>query len=321
MMPLPADVPQEIWNEIIQRAEKDLSTLYNLCLVSTSFLTQAQRTLYHDINICNDDHDAPVYSGWVIRAGRASKLLETLVTHNNALAGHVQRLYHHLDSSSQHYWDLMKHGLRLMVNLRSLILTDIPSSISSLFEGCTFRLRVFECDATCDDPKTYREITQFFSSQPDLRSLDICGYTGPDKSFIGPHLPKLEALVGDNRTIENLLPRQPLVTKLTWILHLQDDILSASPTPRRIASSLSIIRVFSLGGYYWRPSVGIFIPYLSSVEVLRLVGEASHYVSNLILLASQFLTWFPSSLFYTSSPSYPIFPSSEYSSGVADFLP
>lgn len=274
LMTSPANIPQEIVDEIIQRPENDPNTLCNLCLVARSFLPRAQQILYRDITINLHSYDVPALSKWAVTAERAIEFFETLTTRNNALAEHVQRLYHHhYIRFSAYYWGLMKRSLRLMVNLQSLVLTSIPEPIIGFFNGCTFRLKNFDCDTLYNDFQTCREITQFFFSQPDIQSLDICGYTRPDEPFSGPHLPKLETLRGDSCSIENLLPQQPLVTNLSWALSFGERTIRL-PTPR-IASSLSNIHHFSLAGFSDRPDIGFLIPYLPSVRVLRLVGESS----------------------------------------------
>lgn len=272
-MTSPANIPQEIIDEIIQHAQNDPTTLCNLCLVASSFLPRTRQILYRNINTCCNDYDVLVFSEWAVTGERVVKFFETLTTHNNALAEHVQRLYDNT-GFCESYEDLVKWSLRLMVNLQSLILINISSPATGFFDGCTFRLKIFGCDISYDDDiQIRREITRFLASQPEIQLLDACGYTAHDESLPKPHLPKLQALVGDTCTIENLLPQQPLVINLTWELGIDDRSLGF-PTPHLIASSLSNIHHFSLVGYFWRYDIGLFIPYLPSVQVLRLVGES-----------------------------------------------
>ena len=107
-------IPQEIYDLIIHQAKTDRSTLYNLCLVSSSFLPQAQRTLYHDLNISTDGYS--LCSGWRINATQAMSLFRTLTELNPALAKYVQSLYHRLSSY---------HGFVERLVIQTVLVSDI----------------------------------------------------------------------------------------------------------------------------------------------------------------------------------------------------
>jgi len=272
-------LPPEILGAIIQHAINDPNTLCNLCLVSTSFLPQARRILYHDINVAGGK-DALLYSGWLISFPRAAELLKTLIKRNRTLAKHIRRLYHHNYYYNQYYWDLMKQSLQLMSNLKTLIFTSVDMPIVGLFNHCTFQLEVFGCDSPCKDAESRLEITRLLSSQIDLTSLYICGCWHSDESFPEAHnFPGLGALAGDRHTIESILPGRSSVTQLTWIPSEDED---CTTPPLMITSELSDIRILALGGYYERPDLRFILPYLPSLRVLRLYGD-SPSVSGLAL--------------------------------------
>ncbi len=271
-------LPPEILGVIIQHTENDRNTLCNLCLVSTSFLLQSQQVLYRDINVAGGK-DALVCSGWLISFTRAAELLKTLVKRNSQLAKHVRRLYHHNYYYNQYYWGLIKQSLRLMVNLKSLIFTSVDVPVPGLFDDCTFRLEVFGCDWPCSDTESLYHITRLLSSQIDLTSLYIWGSWRSDGSFLEAHdFPKLGVLAGDRRTIESILPGRSMVTQLTWMPSEDED---RSTPPLMITSELSQIRILALGGYHERSDLRYFLPYLSSLQVLRLYGD-SRSVSRLV---------------------------------------
>ncbi|KAF5354064.1 hypothetical protein D9756_007351 [Leucocoprinus leucothites] len=268
--PIIPHIPQEIYDIIIDQANPHRSTLYNLCLVSSSFLPQAQRTLYQNLNISDDGF--ALCSGWLIDATRAMSLFRTLTEHNPALAKYVHSLYHrlasHHDSPDSLYWNLFRQALRRLTNLKRLTITCI-NPVLDLYTGCSFRLEVFGSDRACDEPVVQEAILQHLAAQPNLRSLYAW------KLFRhGEHLPlylcpNLDALTGDRRTIEGILPGRS-VSRLTWIPDSGED--TSSP-PLSISAELSNIRILSLGGYYKRPSLRLVIPYLPSLQVLRLFGE------------------------------------------------
>lgn len=272
-------LPPEIMGVVIRHLENDRNALCNLCLVSTSFLSEAQRVLYRDINVAGGK-DALVNSGWLISFPRAAELLNTLIKRNRALATHVRRLYHHNYYYNQYYWGLIKQSLQLMTNLKSLIFTSVDLRVLGLFDDCTFRLEVFGCDWSCRDNELRHDMTRLLSSQLNLTSLYIWGFWHSNESFPEAHnFPNLGALAGDRRTIESILPGQSMVTQLTWIPSEDED---CSTPPLMITTELSRIRILALGGDYERPDIRFFLPYLPSLQILRLYGDSPN-VSRLIL--------------------------------------
>jgi len=263
-------VPQEIYDLIIHQAKTDRATLYNLCLVSGSFLPQAQRALYRDLNISDDGF--ALCSGWHINTTQAMSLFRTLTEHNPALAKFVHSLYHRLASchgfAERLYWNRFQQTLRLLSNLKRLTITCI-NPIPDLYTGCSFKLDVFGSDRACDEPVSHDATLQHLAAQPDLRSLYAWRFYRSEEHLPITYCPNLEALTGDRRTIEGILPGRS-VTRLTWIPDSGEDILSP---PRSIATELLNIRILSLGGYHKRPCIQRVISYLPSLEVLRLFGE------------------------------------------------
>ncbi|KAF9451423.1 hypothetical protein P691DRAFT_807775 [Macrolepiota fuliginosa MF-IS2] len=265
-------LPQEIVHVIIHQAKDNRTTLYNLCLVSTSFLHEAQRSLYHNLNITDDIF--AFCSGWTIDFDGAKTLLITLTEHNTALAEHVHSLYHRLTNvdhyNNEAHWKLFARSLQLMSNLKRLIVTCSHPTTDYLAEYPFRRLEVFACDRSCGDPITYKDTMHLLSTQPHLKSIYVWDLFHNNEPFPEDCCLNLEALTGDRRTIESILPGRS-VTKLTWIPASGEDGVSI---PRTIISELSNIRIFSLGGYYDRSSFHLLIPYLPSLEVLRLFGKS-----------------------------------------------
>lgn len=269
----PRHIPREIVGVIIHHAQNDRGTLYNLCLVSRSFLPEAQRILYREIIISNDN--PPVCSGWFISTTSATQLLTTLTGHNTPLAELVWSFYHHyvhpndLDDGS-HYWNLVKRSLRLMVNLKKLTIFG-ADPIADFFEGCSFDLKAFGYDGEGGNPELfYDTMLQLLSGQSNLESLYIPRWICDHKALPNTCCPRLKALTGGRLTIENILPGRP-VTRLTWVPNMVENLYTL---PSTIISKLSSICVLVLGGYYERPSLRLFFPYLASLQVLRLVGKA-----------------------------------------------
>jgi len=286
-------IPQEIYDLIIHQAKTDRSTLYNLCLVSSSFLPQAQRTLYHDLNISTDGYS--LCSGWRINATQAMSLFRTLTELNPALAKYVQSLYHRLLSChgfvERLYWNRFQQTLRLLSNLKRLTITCI-NPIPDLYTGCSFRLEVFGSDRACDEPVMHDATLQHLAAQPDLRSLYAWRFCRSEEHLPATYCPNLEALTGDRRTIESILPGRS-VTRLTWIPDSGEDI---SSPPQSIAVELSNIRILSLGGYFKRLCLRQVIPYLPSLEVLRLFGETRE-------VRCHFFLWHCDAMAFTTSIS------------------
>jgi hypothetical protein len=272
-------IPQEINDLIIDQAKADRSTLYSLCLVSRSFLPQTQRTLYRDFNISDDEFALCSASGWIIDATRAMNLFRTLTQHNPSLTKFVQTLYHRFasydHSPNKLYWDLFKQTLQLMVNLKRLTVTCI-NPIPDLLAGCSFQLEVFGNDRACDEPRVHFATLQHLASQPKLRSLYAWRFFRHDGHLPIQYCPDLEALTGDRRTLEAILPGRS-VSRLTWIPDSGEDI---STPPKRLIVEFANIRIFSLGGFHRRPNIRLLIPYLPSLEVLRLFGGETREVKT-----------------------------------------
>ncbi|KAJ3576825.1 hypothetical protein NP233_g156 [Leucocoprinus birnbaumii] len=264
-------IPQEIYDLIIYHAKPDLASLYTLCLVSSTFLPQAQRTLYKDLNISDDEF--ALCSGWLIDAKRARLLFRTLTNHNPSLCKYVRSLYHrlasHQDTIDRLYWKLFQQTLQLLTHLKRLTITCI-NPLPDLYAECSFHLEVFGSDRACDEPAVHEATLKHLASQKKLRSLYAWRLFREEGEKLPIWFcPDLEALTGDRKTIEGILPGRS-VSRLTWIPDADEDSLTP---PLRIATEFSNLRVLSLGGYYKRPCLRVVIPYLPSLEVLRLFGE------------------------------------------------
>jgi len=111
--------------------------------------------------------------------------------------------------------------------------------------------------------------------QSELKELGLYCREKEDGLFSEEACPKLEVLRGNRYTIEALLPGRS-IRKLLWIPELED--LNFGPlTPERpVEDSLKKVKVFSLGGYFNRPSLELFLESLKEVEVLELLGLHPH---------------------------------------------
>ncbi|KXN85106.1 hypothetical protein AN958_11683 [Leucoagaricus sp. SymC.cos] len=223
----------EIYDLIIDQAKTDRLTLYNLCLVSSFFLPQARRTLYRDLNISDDG--LALCSGWLIDATRAMSLFHTLTEHNPTLSKYVQSFYHRLASHDRS--DNRLYWNLLQQTLRSTVNLK--------------RLTI-----TCINPV------------PDL--FAGCSFRlevfGCDRAC--------DELTVYHATFRHLAAQPDLRSlyawRLTWIPDSSENILSP---PQSLSTEFSNLRVLSLGGYYRRPTLRLIIPFLPSLEVLRLFGE------------------------------------------------
>lgn len=262
-------VPQEIADAIIQHAEDNPTSLYNLCLVSSSFLPNAQRVLYREIRIADDVHGA--CSVWFINMEQFLRFLKIIVEHNNALAQHIQKLYLPIVRDDPGFFMLVHQGLQLMNNLK-ILTNSIPAKY--LPKNCSFQLNAITHRETWSGNSSLSPgVAEFLASQTSLKSLYIFGGPYLDKPFPETYFPNLEALGGNRRIIEKILPGRPLVTTLSWLSNPRrdDDIITP---PRAIASCLSNIRILSLGGHHPRPDLRLFLPYLQSLQVLHIYGES-----------------------------------------------
>ncbi|KAF9451424.1 hypothetical protein P691DRAFT_807777, partial [Macrolepiota fuliginosa MF-IS2] len=273
-LPAPLDIannlPQEILNLVVYHARFDHNSLLNLCLTSPFFHHEAQRHLYYELRIANDGRPAIGPSrALTVDVAKAIQLFSTLTQYNTALARHVQILYHCVipQGACSEYWTLMNKSLILMYNLKKLTLyRRIPPCI---FEGCTsFQLRNIECSHPCVDPSFRTAFLDFLATQPNIKSLFMAW--DPDIPFPTTHCRNLTSLAGDRCTIEQVLPgREFTIKKLTWVPAREED-----PGVNIIASRLSRIHVLSLGGYHVRPNLISLVPYLRSLQILRLIGVA-----------------------------------------------
>jgi len=222
-------------------------------------------------------------------------LFRTLTERNPALAKFVHSLYHRLASyhgfAERLYWNRFQQTLRLLSNLKRFTITCI-NPIPDLYTGCSFKLEVFGSDRACDEPAVHDATLQHLAAQPDLRSLYAWRFYRSEEHLPITYCPNLEALTGDRRTIEGILPGRS-VTRLTWIPDSGEDILSP---PHSIAMELLNIRILSLGGYYQRPCIQRVISYLPSLEVLRLFGETKE-------VRYHFFLWYHGAMIFIISDS------------------
>lgn len=266
-------IPQEIFDLIVYHSRYDHNALYDLCLVSSYFKHEAQRLLYYELRISNDGRPTMGSRAITVDVPSATKLFLTLTQYNPTLSTHTRILYHCIigHENDPEYWRLLNQSLISMINLQKITLYRyVPSSI---FQDCkTFRLQNLECSHSCSMPSFRSSILDFLDVQPKLESLFIVW--DRDTSFPSTLCRNLKLLAGDRYTIERILPgREDSITKLTWV-PARDEYWHNSNLDI-VTSGLSNIQVLSLGGYHPRPHLGILVPYLPSLRILRLIGFAN----------------------------------------------
>ncbi len=262
-------LPQEIINLIIQHTKGDPTTLCNLCLVSTSLLSEAQRVLYYETKIVFVFNQHLLWKKSICM-GQGMGFLRTIVKHNTALAKYIRKL-HLPNYGRSEYILLVRQGLQLMDNLE-ILTGSIPDIL--LPKDCVFRLRALEDVWALYGLNQYSYsrvmATQLLVSQTGLKSLFIKGDSSFNEPFPKTFFPTLEALGGNRFVIETILPGRPSVTILFWVSSDQD-VPMLRPT---FTSCLLNLRILTLFGRHTRLDLSLILHYLPTLQVLHLYGES-----------------------------------------------
>ncbi|KAF4622524.1 hypothetical protein D9613_009631 [Agrocybe pediades] len=277
-------LPPELYQPIIQSIPPtDLHTLYNLCLTSKCIQYDAEKHLYARGVSQEHSEDVPLHI-------RFLRTITQDTTRAERLAGYVKE---YCIDSIVHFeedplWSLLAAGLRRMVNLKSLDLRTFGGHPSGeLLLGAPFRLRKLIWRNHSDEAHMRRILLE----QTELVELGLDSQEqvfnlqndDADDSWDGKPLydvsacPKLEVLRGNRYTIEALLPGRN-VTRLCWIPDLEDVTFGPLKPEQGMHEALARVKVFSLGGYFSRPSLELFVHSLREVEVLELLGLHPHEI-------------------------------------------
>jgi hypothetical protein len=218
--------PHELFTLIIEAAKEDKPTLLNLCLVSTSFLSTAQRSLYRRVAL----------GGVKVKTTGSGKLRWSIfdtcndltffkvLTTTPHLAHYVRDFSFRPDTGriNEHFCDLFHRALHDMVNLKYLQLTFMTSdgSFCQLLDGLRdhpFQLEAFSW-------KDYRWKTSdrdvftflsFIMSQPHLRALDILSSPTP-LALPSGSCPSLTTFIGNFTLAKSALQDRP-VSSFVWM--------------------------------------------------------------------------------------------------------
>ncbi|KXN85646.1 hypothetical protein AN958_10983 [Leucoagaricus sp. SymC.cos] len=301
-------VPQEVVELIIGFAAVDGWALPSLCLVSRRFLFEAQRYLYQRVEIITPAYwdGRPFEDIWKQDVKNGTRFLITLTQYNPSLASHTRYLSHRpeYEFRDRGYWDLINRSLRLMVNLKVLDFDThdgcgIPR-MRTLFWKCKFKLDEFYWrDGRFHDPKG--DLAYFLSFQPQLKRLTLnhC-------DDLPSHLcPRLEKFTGHRREIECVLPGRS-VTRLEWIATNHHWDRDRDKLFDNIAKELSqIVSLIYGGSHVQRPSIRNVLPFLSSLEILHLIGYHDEWEFERLkaLPKLRVLIWSPA---YSSRPFLPL---------------
>jgi len=143
----------------------------------------------------------------ILSQGRLALLVEEYRQPNNILRSWEDPL-----------WDLLRRGLQAMVNLKRLFLEAPSHGCPSveILRGCTFQLDLFQwCNA--DDSSGEPDFSEFFASQPRLRSLSVC-MKNASTPIPPPTCPTLQILHGDQGAMKAFLPERHITSlALKWM--------------------------------------------------------------------------------------------------------
>ncbi|KAF9447110.1 hypothetical protein P691DRAFT_782856 [Macrolepiota fuliginosa MF-IS2] len=257
-------LPQELSNLIIEETRGRNHLLCQLCLVSKKFLPEARKCLYEDITISSSFQ-------------RSIELHDALTVLNPDLARLVCSLNHSFDASNpgEHYWNLMNIAFRNMVNLKFLSVSFSGScgmpSMTTLYPWVQIPTRRISLEGT----RVRLMDREYLQGHHEIRHLAISVPKWDKEDISSTPCPWLQALDSDGRIIELFLRGQSTITKLFWEPGRYDSFYVPSD---KYAAKLASVQILSLGGCYSRPALGLLTPYLARLEVLYLLGWASHTV-------------------------------------------
>jgi len=260
-------LPSELLRPIIEEID-DRHTICSLLLTSKAFQYDAERRLYHTPNSAYPPRSSTLTHVAFLSTVTTNLRLASLV--------HTYILNDVVRHGENPLWDLVKLGLRAMVNLKALhfrAFAGLPSA--EILDGCSFQLENLQWGSHSDEVAMKRILPQ----QPKLRDLYLeCDSTTISTHLSATHLlnffadnccPDLLGLAGNRTTIELLLPHRN-IRKLSWVPGLYD--LNDDPIPDSVTQALGGVQVLSLGGYFMRPSLATLVDHLGELCVLEIVG-------------------------------------------------
>ncbi|KAJ7502508.1 hypothetical protein B0H11DRAFT_640945 [Mycena galericulata] len=189
-------LPPEICAAICE--EVDLGTLSALCRISLIFRDQAQRILYHTVDL--QDCNMRLVKSWCLA-----------VTRHSALAKRVYSLSLQLPNSLEPTdAGKISRALALCINIKHLNMLHDPDFPPDrcvyhwIIEQCAFRLEQFSSSYFC----FLSEGEVFFDNQPDLRLLSLP--STPYNFFSEAQLPNLIAIDAPLYLVASLPGERPL---------------------------------------------------------------------------------------------------------------
>ena len=262
-------LPLELLRPIIEEID-DKNTICSLLLTSKAFHHDAERRLYHTPNSANP---RPRPSSNLTHVA----FLSTITTNPRlAYLVHTYILNDVVRHGENPLWDLVKLGLRAMVNLKVLQFRAFGGHPSAeILDGCSFQLQNLQWGSHSDEVAMKHILPQ----QPKLRDLYLECHPPTIRDHLpATHLltffaddccPDLLSLAGNKTTIELLLPRRN-IRNISWVPGLYD--LNDDPIPGAVTRALGGVEILSLGGYFMRPSLATLVDHLAGLRVLEIVG-------------------------------------------------
>jgi hypothetical protein len=248
-------IPLELYRPIVETIS-DRNTLLSLLLASRHLSTEAERILYHNIELGYDSDviSQTLFFRTVINCPRVAQLVWRYYCFSNIFI-----------ADDDPYWTLFAVALRALVNLKKLGYgRGGRSPAAHVLRGCTFQLVSLHWICYNDE----NELSVFLTGQEALEQLRVnwreeC--VGPPASA----LQNLSCLAEHSGTIRTFLPGRT-ITHLQWHPSFND------PLPDIIASISSALRnlhVLALYGPDTRLSLSAIVDYLPNLRFLKLCGH------------------------------------------------
>ncbi|KIM35757.1 hypothetical protein M413DRAFT_32222 [Hebeloma cylindrosporum] len=276
-------LPLELLRPIIEQVDDtDAHTICSLLFTCKLFQHEAERRLYHTPNPASPSN---------LRSPSTHVAFLSTIIKNQRLASlvHTYTLNDVVSYGENPLWDLVKGGLRAMVNLKVLRFRAFAGEpCAEILDGCAFRLERLHWGSHSDEVTMMRSV---LPQQPNLRELYIectsrtvegylsdCGAAGTTgegrnrfQSFFPADgcCPNLHWLGGNRTTMELFLPNRD-IRKVSWVPGLDD--ANDDPLPELVVRALGRVETLSFGGYFTRPPLTSLIDHLRELRVLEIIG-------------------------------------------------
>ena len=263
--------PHELLRSILEEIQ-DRPTLYALSLSTKALYLESQRILYRSIPL-QDQSNFRLHYYFLSTINQNPQL---------SLYVHEYHSYNIIDYHENPQWNLLKHGLEKMINLKELSFRAIGGHPScDLLENCTFQLDRLTWWNQWDV-----SMTPFLAGQSRLTYLSINCALGTEFS---PNVcPNLKELKGNIGTLNAFLPGRSITT-VDWTsvspTLVDEERIGISRLVANSHSELKKLRTLTMR----KPSQTHYsdlADHLQSIETLMIRNSSSSMITEVSISSS-----------------------------------